>query len=150
MAVLAIEGSALAVRSRGFTVIEVMVALAIVAILAAVAVPSYSSYVQRSRVPVALDALSSYATRMEQRFQDVGSYANAGACAVAVPTASNFALSCAISGGGAGYTATATGSGPMLGYAFTIDHQGTRSTTAHPKGVPASACWSIKGVTCDG
>jgi hypothetical protein len=38
----------------------------------------------------------------------------------------------------------------MLGYAFTIDHQGTRSTTAHPKGVPASACWSIKGVTCDG
>lgn len=135
--------------ARGFTLIELMVAMAIVAILASVALPSYNNYVQRSRVPAALEALSSYATRMEQRFQDGGTYAAAGACAVAVPTATNFTVSCAISGGGTGYTATATGTGQMSGYTYTINHQGARNTTAHPKGTPGSACWSIRGGTCD-
>jgi type IV pilus assembly protein PilE len=135
--------------ARGFTLVELLIAIAIVAILAAVALPSYNSYVQRSRVPAALDGLSSYAVRMEQRFQDVGNYANAGACAVAVPTVNNFTITCAISGGGTGFTATATGSGVMAGYAYTINHQGARNTTAHPKGTPATACWTTRGGTCD-
>ncbi|MBI5718145.1 MAG: prepilin-type N-terminal cleavage/methylation domain-containing protein [Burkholderiales bacterium] len=135
--------------ARGFTLIELLVAMAIAAILAAVALPSYNSHVQRSRVPAALDGLSSYAVRMEQRFQDVGNYANAGACAVAVPAVSNFTVTCAISGGGTGFTATATGSGVMSGYTYTINHQGARNTTAHPKGTPATACWSTRGGTCD-
>jgi len=134
---------------RGFTLIELLVAIAVVSILASIALPSYSSYVQRSRVPAALEGLNSYATRMEQRFQDSGSYANGANCAVAVPAVNNFTVTCAISGGGTGYTATATGSGPMTGYAFTINHQGTRVTTAHPKGVPASNCWTTRGGTCD-
>ncbi len=45
--------------------------------------------------------------------------------------------------------APATGSGPISGYAYTINHQGTRVTTAHPKGVPGSNCWSIRGAQCD-
>jgi type IV pilus assembly protein PilE len=135
--------------ARGFTLIELMVAVAIVAILASVALPSYSNYVQRSRVPAALEGLNSYATRMEQRFQDGGSYAAAGACAVAVPTVANFTVACALVGGGTGYTATATGSGPMAGYTYTINHLGARVTTAHPKGVPAQNCWSTRGSTCD-
>ena len=134
---------------RGFTLIELMVATAVTAILAAVALPSYTQYVQRSRVPPALDGLSSYAVRMEQRFQDVGNYTNAGACAVAVPTVANFAVTCVISGGGTGFTATATGSGPMAGYTYTINQQGARNTTAHPRGTPATACWTTRGSTCD-
>lgn len=133
----------------GFTLIELMVAIAIVAILASIALPSYNGYVQRSRVPAALDGLSAYAVRMEQRFQDAGSYANSGNCAVAVPTVANFTVTCAISGGGTGFTATATGNGSMAGYTYTINHQGARATTAHPKGAPATACWSTRGGTCD-
>jgi type IV pilus assembly protein PilE len=135
--------------TRGFTLIELLVTMAVAAILAAVALPSYNSYVQRSRVPPALDGLSSYAVRMEQRFQDVGNYANAGACAVAVPTVNNFTVTCSITGGGTGFTATATGSGPMSGYTYTINHQGARNTTAHPRGTPATACWTTRGGTCD-
>ncbi|MCW5634253.1 MAG: prepilin-type N-terminal cleavage/methylation domain-containing protein [Rubrivivax sp.] len=134
---------------RGFTLIELLVAIAIVGILAGVALPSYRNYVQRSKVPPALDGLSSYAVRMEQRFQDVGNYTNAGACAVAVPVVADFTITCVISGGGSGFTATATGSGSMAGYTYTINHQGTRATTAHPKGTPATACWSTRGATCD-
>jgi type IV pilus assembly protein PilE len=132
---------------RGFTLIELMIALAIVGILAAVAMPSYSSYIVRSRVPTALDNLSAYYTRMEQRFQDTGNYANGTACGVSIPTVDNFTLSCSLSG--SGFTATATGSGQLSGYTYTINHQGVRATTAHPKGVPATSCWSTKGAACD-
>jgi type IV pilus assembly protein PilE len=134
--------------ARGFTLIELMIAVAIAAVLMAVALPSYQSYTLRSRVPVALDALSAYQTRMEQRYQDVGNYANGAACWASVPTVSNFTVSCEILSSGQGFTATATGSGSMSGYAYTINHAGARVTTAHPKGA-VSTCWSTRGSTCD-
>jgi type IV pilus assembly protein PilE len=129
----------------GFTLIELMITIAIIAILAAVAMPSYSAYVQRSRVPVGLDALAAYMTRMEQRYQDVGNYANGANCAVALPTAANFTVTCALTNGTQGFIATATGSGPLAGYAYTITHNGARATTAHPKGGAVANCWSTRG-----
>jgi len=142
-------------RNRGFTLIEVMVTLAIIAILSAVALPSYTGYMQRSRVPAGLEALSSYATRMEQRYQDTGCYANAcppavgAVCAMAVPQPKDFTVTCELGNNGQNYTATATGSGPMDGYAYTVNQAGARATTAHPKGTNAT-CWSTKGGTqCD-
>jgi type IV pilus assembly protein PilE len=129
----------------GFTLIELMVTIAILGILTAVALPAYTAYVQRSRVPVGLDALSAYMTRMEQRYQDVGNYANGAACAVALPTADNFTVTCVLTNGTQGFTATATGSGPLAGYAYTINHNGARNTTAHPKGGAVANCWSTRG-----
>jgi type IV pilus assembly protein PilE len=134
----------------GFTLIELMIAVAIAAILASVALPSYQSYVQRSRVPTALDNLSAVQTRMEQRYQDTGNYGTAGNCGVTMPTGvAGFTVTCTLTNSGQGFTATATGSGPMTGYTFTINHQGVRATTAHPRGTPATACWSTRGKVCD-
>ena len=134
-------------RQRGFTLVELMITVAIVAILASIALPSYRAYVMRSRVPVALDALSSYSARMEQTYQDTGSY-GAVNCTPTLPSANNFTITCSIGGAGQTYLATATGTGTMAGYAYSITNAGVRATTAHPNGTNA-ACWSLKGGACD-
>lgn len=133
---------------RGFTLAELMVTVAVITLLGAIALPAYNAYITRSRIPTGFEALSSYALRMEQGYQDTGNYGT-GSCRLAVPTAANFTISCALSNGGQGFTATATGSGNLAGYTYSIDHNATRRTVAHPKGVPGSDCWSMKGQTCD-
>lgn len=136
-------------QQRGFTLIEVMITVAIIAIIASIAMPAYTSYVQRGRVPAALDALNTHYTRMEQRFQDTNSYANGGACGVALPTAANFSFSCTTANSGKEFTAKAIGSGNMTGYTYSINQLGVRKTEAHPKGTPAGNCWSTRGKSCD-
>lgn len=136
------------VRPRGFTLVELMVAVSIVSILAAVALPAYSAYITRSRIPAGLDALTSYAMRMEQSYQDNGNYGTTE-CRLALPTANNFTLSCTLSAGGQAFTATATGSSRLSGYTYSIDQNATRRTLAHPGGVPSTSCWSTKGSACD-
>ena len=37
----------------------------------------------------------------------------------------------------------------MSGYGYTINSQGLRVTSAHPKGAPSTNCWSTRGSTCD-
>jgi type IV pilus assembly protein PilE len=63
-------------RPRGMTLIELMVAVAIVAIIASLAVPSYSAYVTRSKRAVAKSALSLVADQQEQFFLDNKRYAD--------------------------------------------------------------------------
>lgn len=60
---------------RGVTLIELMIVLAIVGILAAIAVPAYSKYMNKSRRADAQALLMEIATRQELYFTDARSYA---------------------------------------------------------------------------
>lgn len=135
-------------KQHGFTLIELMVTVAVIGILSAIALPSYSAYVFRSKIPVGLDSLATYQARLEQAYQDTGSYGSA-ACSAAIPTISNFTLTCTIASAGQGFTAKIVGTGPIAGVSYSVDQNGTRITLSHPYGVPTQSCWTIRGGTCD-
>jgi len=125
--------------SRGFTLIEVMITVAIIAILAAVALPSYSSYVMRANVVDAAKGLSEMRLKMEQYYQDQRTYA--GACAVGTlaplpADTARFLFTCAPVPTASTYTVVATGQGSMTGFIYTINEANTQATTA-----PASSGW---------
>ena len=141
--------------ARGFTLIELMIAVAIVGIIAAVAYPSYRDSVSRSRMADATGLLSTTRVRLEQYYQDNRNYGStASACGVAMPTSPFFTFSCNWGSGGTSQTflLTATGNAAvgMSGYTYTVDHANAQSTTAFvgATGLPAS-CWlQRKGQTC--
>jgi type IV pilus assembly protein PilE len=62
-------------QQRGVTLIELMVVTAIVALLAAIAYPSYQAQVRKSRRAAAQAFLMDVAGRQHQRMLDVRSYA---------------------------------------------------------------------------
>lgn len=140
-------------HARGFTLIEVMIVVAIVGILSAVAFPAYTDYITRGRIPDATSGLASRQTRMEQWFQDARTYRAAGSndCAIGATDNSGtyFNFTCA-SGSATTFTVTATGKGPMAGFVYTINESATRATTGVPTGWTANAnCWvTKKGGVC--
>ena len=143
-----------AFRAEGFTLLELMIAVAIVAILAAIALPSYSDYIKRAKLVEAQNALADFRVKMEQYYQDYRSYgpSTGTACGVTAPLLNNFTLTCATvaigSNAGQAYTATATGNtgAVVAGFVFTIDNANTQQTTHWPAGwgPPAGNCWVIR------
>ena len=69
----------------GFTLIEIMITVAVIAIIAAVALPSYFDYVTRSRLVEARANLADMRTRMEQFFLDNRTYPATCVAATATP-----------------------------------------------------------------
>lgn len=134
-------------KNKGFTLIELMVVVAIIGILASVAIPAYGDYVTRSKISEAVAGLSDMRVRMEQFFQDNRTYV--GACAAntvapLVPNTSNFTFACS-NQNITTYTVTATGVGSMNGFVYTVNQANTRATTGVKSGWTANAsCWVTK------
>ena len=136
-------------RGRGFTLIEVLIAIVVVGILTAIALPQYTLYVQRSRVVEAHSMLNDIRTRQEQFFQDMRRYDNGGgACGVGMPGGGSFTFTCVPAGAPAlSFTATATGAGSMSSFAYNIvvDPNGA-GVVRNTVGVPAT--WNPAATTC--
>ena len=75
-------------HQSGFTLIEMMVTVAIIAILAGIALPSYTNYITRGKIQEATTALLAARVKMEQSFQDNRTYPAPPGCvtAPAIPT----------------------------------------------------------------
>jgi type IV pilus assembly protein PilE len=130
----------------GFTLIELMIVVAIVGILATVALPAYNDYITRSRVSAALTELASLRPQMEQFYQDNRNYGT-GTCGAAMPTSQHFAFTCTLGGGGQAYTLTAQGvaAGSMDGFGYTVTETNTRATTGTGNWAKTSAtCWILR------
>lgn len=160
---LAHNRSARAGRSQGFTLIEIMITVAIVGILAAIAIPSYQDYVRRGYVVDGTNALATVRADMERYFQDNRTYQAVGTtftppCAdttASKRTFGNFVVTCTGTGAltATAYTLTSTGSGPASGAVFTITEQNIRATVSTPSGWGwTSSCtssWIVrKGQSC--
>jgi type IV pilus assembly protein PilE len=142
-------------RQQGFTMIEILIVVAIVAILAAIAIPNYRDYVLRGQLTEAFGGLADARVKMEQYFADNRAYPTA--CTTGTPSGAqvkvqalkNFTLTCAFASGG--YTVTATGAGSTAGFVYTVDQNNLRASTV--TGVNGwsgnAACWvTRKGGEC--
>ena len=130
----------------GFTLIELMITVAIIGILSAIAVPSYGSYLLRTRLTDAYAGLAGLQPAAEQHWSNTNSYA--GFTSLPANT-DNFTFAVTNTTASA-YLVTATGRNAAAGFVFTIDHNGQRATTRVPTGWTASAtCWvRDKGGVC--
>jgi type IV pilus assembly protein PilA len=59
-------------RSAGFTLIELMIVVAIIGILAAIAIPAYQNYTVRAQVAEGLNMLGHAKTRVQESFLNTG------------------------------------------------------------------------------
>ena len=155
-------------RASGFTLIELMIAIVVVSILAAIAYPTYTEFVRRSRIVDATSQLNDFRIRQEQAFQDNRRYDDGGGnCAIDAQmpvynaARDNFAFTCVFNAGAlGGYTLLATGNAALgmaqFDYNLIVD-PATGALTRTTVSVPASwsgppvpnTCWQTrKGGKC--
>jgi len=132
---------------RGFTLIELMVTVAIVGIMATIAYPSFTSYTQKSRRADAKAALLAAAQKMEQYRTLSNTYAGAtlgGANGIYPNTSDNgyYTLSFSVAPTQAVFTIQAAPQGAQATDAcgtFSYDQAGNKLVSGGTQ--TASACW---------
>lgn len=138
-------------KNTGFTLIEMLIVVALVAILAAIAMPAYNGYINRSKIKTAQADLTALSLNLENIYQRKLTYPSAslGANKAALtannqlkgwsPASSDFEFAHAtreVSGEVVGYTLSATGSSGTAGCEITLNDQGTKEL----KDVSGSTC----------
>lgn len=127
---------------KGFTLVELMVVVAIIGILAAVGYPAYTDYATRGRVAEATGGLVNWRNKMTQFYMDTRAYDGSLGGVQPVPPVSTYFVFTLPSSTPTSYTLFATGIGPMAGFTYTLD-QGNGRTSNTPWGV-SPTCWVIK------
>ena len=128
-------------KQQGFTLVELMITVVVVSILAAIAIPSYTNYVKRTRRSMAAACLQENAQYMERWYTSKMSYmgATAQACTSEItpfytvtvtPTAARAFTASAVPVAGTGQASDQCGT-------LTLNEKGVRSQSSGT----TSKCW---------
>jgi len=134
-------------NQKGFTLIELMVVVAIVGILASIAIPSYTDYVKKGKAAEATANLADLRVKMEQYYQDNRTYVG-GTCAPA-NGAKYFTYTCSVAPTASAYTLQAAGKSAedMGNFNYTVDQSNAK--TSSYDGSATANCWIMsKSGTC--
>jgi type IV pilus assembly protein PilE len=142
-------------RTRGFTLIELMSAVAIAALIAAIALPSYMGSLRKSRRTEARTSLLDLATRAERFYSTTNSYLDAantltpadlgysGAWPITVGSG-YFTVNVAVTATTFTFTATATGgqAADTKCKTFTVDNTGAQTSLDSSGNTTSDTCWN--------
>lgn len=139
-------------ESSGFTLIELMITVAIIGILSAIALPAYQDSVAKSRRAEAVASLTEAAQRLEVHFSQNGSYCAIADCTsgyaavfqTAIPSsgAAYYNIGPATAANANSFTLDATPAGAMTGDACGILSITQAGVTAATSGTLSTAeCW---------
>lgn len=152
-------------HKKGFTLLELMITVVVIAILAGIALPSYNDYVLRSKFAEATGNLADLRVKMEQYYADNRRYstdAAGGTCGIPggnAPAASDaryFTYVCASTNpngiGDQQFVLTANGVAAqgLAGISFTVNHANAKQTVVAGgsdmagKGYAGANCWVRK------
>ena len=139
-------------RLPGFTLLEVMITVAIVGILASIALPMYFDQVTRSKIIDGTTRLGDFRSKMEKYFMDNRRYVTVAGGAVCgipdpLPAASDaFAITfgpCT----NTTYTITATGRpayGMSANFIYQVDQTNAKSSVGPAGWLAAPTCWAVR------
>ena len=127
---------------KGFTLIELMIVVAIIGILAAVALPQYGDYTSRTRASGAMAELASVKTAISVCYAEQGALTNCSSGSNGVPTLSTTSNITTVTSVTSGVIRVTTAATTSDGTALTIIDTPTVAAGA------ANMVWTNTGTTC--
>lgn len=136
-------------KSTGFSLIEMMIVLAVIGIIASFTFPAYTDYVRSAKIFEATATLSDMRVKLEQYFQDNRTYKNAcgeiGKSIAPKPADTpNFTFTCEPEPEANAYTINAIGRNTMEGFNFSVNQSNARTSNIEPWSIKDAKCWVMK------